>query len=194
MPSDAPPGEAEAQLAGHNVYDMPGTVWHEAYPGHHLQFVYAKGVTSKIRRLYDSPLLSEGWGLYCEELAHETGYFTDPRERLMQLNWRLQRAARIILDVSLHVEGMAFGEAVRFLVDRVGLNREHAVGSVNGYTRWPTYFPMYLVGMLEIMRIREACRERLGERFSPREFHERFMGYGNVPPGLIGPRIAEDWR
>ena len=191
---DASSEEAEAQLAGHNVYDMPGTVWHEAYPGHHLQFVYAKGVNSKVRRLNESPLLSEGWGLYCEELAHETGYFKDRRERLMQLNWRLQRAARIILDVSLHVGEMKFDEAVDFLVKRVGLNRVQAVGSVNGYTQWPTYFPMYLLGMVEIMRIREGCRSRLGDRFTLREFHERFMAYGNVPPGLIEPEITASWQ
>ena len=97
VPKEATPDEAEGILAAHNVYDIPGTVWHEAYPGHHLQFVYAKDIRSKIRKLNDSPLLSEGWGLYCEELAHETGYFKDRRERLMQLNWRLQRAARILL-------------------------------------------------------------------------------------------------
>ncbi|HEY3225609.1 MAG TPA: DUF885 domain-containing protein, partial [Planctomycetota bacterium] len=122
----AKPEEAEAQLAGHNVYDIPGTVWHEAYPGHHTQFVLAKEVKSKVRRLNPSPLLSEGWGFYCEELAHETGYFKDPRMRLMQLNWRLQRAARVILDASLHAGRMTFEEAVDFLMKGVRMERTHA--------------------------------------------------------------------
>lgn len=187
------PGDTPEELAAHNVYDLPGTVWHEAYPGHHLQFVFAKDVTSKIRRLYDSPLLSEGWGLYCEELAYETGYFTDPRERLMQLNWRLQRAARVVLDVGLHVNGMSYDDAVAFLVDRVKLNREQAVSSVNAYTQSPTYFPAYLLGLLEIHRIRESCRARLGPRFTLKEFHDRFLAYGNVPPALIEELLA-DWR
>jgi uncharacterized protein (DUF885 family) len=177
--------EAERQLAAHNEYDIPGTVWHEAYPGHHLQFVYAKGLRSKVRKLNDSPLLSEGWGLYCEELAHETGYYTDRRERVMQLNWRLQRAARILLDVRLHLGRIGWEEAVGFLVEKVRLNRPQAESSVNAYTQAPTYFPAYLLGMLEIVRFREARRAAEGARFSLRAFHERLLSFGNVPPALI---------
>lgn len=191
---NATPEEAEAQLAAHNVYDIPGTVWHEAYPGHHLQFVYAKDLRSKIRKLNDSPLLSEGWGLYCEELANETGYYTDKRERLMQLNWRLQRAARILLDVSLHTGKIGYDDAVQFLVDKVRLNRPQAESSVNAYTQSPTYFPTYLLGMLEIVRIREKCRARLGSGFTLREFHERFLAYGNVPPALIEVELDREWK
>jgi hypothetical protein len=194
VPEGASPEEAAEQLAGHNVYDIPGTVWHEAYPGHHLQFVYAKDVSSKVRRLNESPLLSEGWGLYCEELAHETGYFRDPRERLMQLNWRLQRAARVILDVGLHTGRMGTEDAVRFLIEEVRMNRAHAERSVNAYTAAPVYFSTYLVGMLEIVRIREACRARLGGRFSLKEFHERFLAFGNVPPALIEEELRREWR
>jgi hypothetical protein len=186
--------EVEEQLAAHNVYDIPGTVWHEAYPGHHLQFVYAKDIRSKVRKLNESPLLSEGWGLYCEELAWETGYYTDRRERLMQLNWRLQRAARVLLDVSLHTGRMSFEEAVAFLVDKVRLNKAQAEGSVKAYTVAPTYFPAYLLGLLEIQRIREACRGRLGSRFTLKEFHERFLAFGNVPPALIEAELAAEWR
>jgi uncharacterized protein (DUF885 family) len=175
VPKDATPEQAEEQLAGHNVYDIPGTVWHEAYPGHHVQFVYAKDIASKIRKLNDSPLLSEGWGFYCEELAHETGYFTNEKERLMQLNWRLQRAARVLLDVSIHTGKMSYDEAVTFLAEKVRMNRPHAERSVNAYTQSPTYFPTYMIGMLEIVRIRERLRGRLGARFTLKEFHERFL-------------------
>ncbi len=191
---DATPEEAREQLAAHNVYDIPGTVWHEAYPGHHLQFVYAKDIRSKVRKLNDSPLLSEGWGSYCEELAHEQGYFKDPRERLMQLNWRLQRAARVLLDVSLHAGRMSYDEAVRFLVERVRMNKPQAEGSVKAYTASPTYFPTYMIGMLEIVRIREKLRARLGPRFTLREFHERFLAFGNVPPALIESELERDWN
>ncbi|MGQ0552704.1 MAG: DUF885 domain-containing protein [Planctomycetota bacterium] len=178
----------------HIVSDIPGTTWHEAYPGHHLQLVYAKDNPSLVRKLNDSPLLSEGWGLYCEELAHETGYYDDPRERLMQLNWKLQRAARVILDTSLHAFGMPYDEAVNFLVEQVGMGRGQAEASVNAYTQSPTYFSCYLVGMLEIVRIREAFRARLGERFTLREFHERLLRCGNIPPALIEEELERTWR
>jgi uncharacterized protein (DUF885 family) len=190
----AGPAEREAQMAGHNLYDIPGTVWHEAYPGHHTQFVVAKSVRSKVRALNSSPLLSEGWGFYCEELAHESGFFKDRRERLMQLNWRLQRAARVILDASLHSGRMTFGEAVDFLMKEVRLERPHAEGSVKAYTRRPAYFMAYMVGMLELVRIREAARARLGARFTLREFHDRVLRYGNVPPALIDRELVRDWK
>jgi uncharacterized protein (DUF885 family) len=184
----SPPPEA------HILSDIPGTTWHEAYPGHHLQLVYAKDNPSLVRRLNESPLLSEGWGFYCEELGHETGYYDDPRERLMQLNWRLQRAARVILDVSVHTQGMPWAQAVDFLVRAVGMNRAQAEGSVNAYTRQPTYFSSYMLGMLEIQRLREECRARLGERFTLEEFHERLLRVGNVPPALVEAELLRTWR
>ena len=190
----ASPEEQEDQLAGHNQYDIPGTVWHEAYPGHHTQFVHAKLIKSKVRALNNSPLLSEGWGFYCEELAHETGYFTDPRTRLMQLNWRLQRAARVICDVSLHTGAMTFEEAVKFLMDGVQMERPHAEGSVKAYAARPSYFMAYMVGMLELKRIREATKARLGGKFTLQEFHDRILKYGNVPPALIEKELLRDWK
>jgi hypothetical protein len=134
--------EPQAQIRS----DIPGTTWHEAYPGHHLQFVYSKDNPSLVRRVNDSPLLSEGWGFYCEELASETGYYDDPRERLMQLDWKLQRAARVILDTQLHAFGLSYDDAVAFLVERVGMRPEQARASVNAYTQSPTYFSSYFLG------------------------------------------------
>jgi uncharacterized protein (DUF885 family) len=74
------------------------------------------------------------------------------------------------------------------------MNRAHAERSVNAYTAAPVYFSTYLVGMLEIVRIREACRARLGGRFSLKEFHERFLAFGNVPPALIEEELRREWR
>ncbi len=112
----------------------------------------------------------------------------------MQLNWRLQRAARILLDVALHTGKMSYDDAVKFLVEKVKLNAPQAEGSVNAYTQSPTYFPTYLLGMLEIVRIREKFRAKLGDRFTLKEFHERFLAYGNVPPALIEGELEREWK
>jgi len=179
------PRPDEETLRGHCFADMENTVLHEAYPGHHLQLVYAKGVASKIRRCAEAPTLAEGWGLYAEELGHETGYYSGPEARLLALNWRLHRAARVILDVSLHARRLPFEEAVTFLVERVHLQRPQAVASVNSYTLRPTYFMSYLVGMREIMRVREAARARWGAGFTLRRFHEAVLAAGSIPVGLL---------
>ena len=65
---------------------------------------------------------------------------------------------------------------------------------MNGYTQSPTYYPTYLLGMLEIVRIREKFRAKLGDRYSLREFHERFLAFGNVPPALIELELDRDWK
>ena len=85
-------------------------------------------------------------------------------------------------------------DAVTFLVERVRMNKAQAEGSVNAYTSSPTYFPTYMIGMLEIFRIRESLRAKLGLRFTLKEFHERFLAFGNVPPGLIEAELASDWK
>lgn len=178
------PAETEEQLRGHDYADIENTVLHEAYPGHHLQLITAKRIKSTVRRLADAPTLVEGWGLYCEELGHETGFYSGPDARLMALNWRLHRAARVILDVSLHTRRMTFDEAVEFLILEVHLQRSQAQASVLAYTRAPTYFMSYLVGMRELMRVRDAAGLPL------REFHRRVLGLGNVPVGLVAGAIA----
>jgi uncharacterized protein (DUF885 family) len=144
---------------------------------------------SRLAALADEPT-----NLAALQLTIVAGYYTDKRERLMQLNWRLQRAARIILDVGLHAGTLTYDDAVTFLVEKVKLNKPQAEGSVNAYTQSPTYFSTYLLGMLEIARIREGCRARLGSSFTLREFHERFLAFGNVPPALIEGELDREWK
>jgi uncharacterized protein (DUF885 family) len=99
-----------------------------------------------------------------------------------------------MLDTSLHAFGMSYADAVAFLTDEVGMRREQAEASVNAYTQSPTYFSSYLLGMREIVRIREACRARLGRRFTLSEFHERLLRCGNVPPALVELELSRSWR
>jgi uncharacterized protein (DUF885 family) len=112
----------------------------------------------------------------------------------MQLNWRLQRAARIILDVAVHTGEMTFEQAMQFLVEKVRMGPAQAKGSVLGYTREPTYYACYMVGMLEIVRVREKFRAKMGPRFTLKEFHERVLRCGNVPPALIETELERTWN
>ena len=102
--------------------DLVDTAVHEAYPGHHLQLSFARRNPSLVRKALDPAIFSEGWALYSEELMAELGYYTD-EERLIQLEWTLVRAARIVIDVGLHVADMTFDQAVKMLTDEVHLER-----------------------------------------------------------------------
>src|SRR5690606_26546659 len=108
-----------------------------------------------LRKIARESIFSEGWGLFTEEMMFEQGFLQGDDVRLTQLRNRLWRAARVILDVSLHTGRMTFEEAVDFLAERVRFERYAAELEVGMYTQRPTYVLGYLIGMQEIMNIRE---------------------------------------
>lgn len=178
------PAKQEEMLRENDHGDIVDTAVHEAYPGHHLQLSFAAKNPSKVRKAYDAAIFSEGWALYSEELMNELGYYTD-EERLMQLEWTLVRAARIVIDVGLHTKGMTFDEAVKMLTDRVHLEHELAVSEVKRYTMSPTQPLAYLTGREAIFAIRAKYKERRKEAYSLKQFHTELLTRGTLPPGLL---------
>jgi len=183
--------EQQQQLEGHCYAGLPLTAVHEAYPGHHLQLCHANHAGSRLRRLADSNVLAEGWGLYCEELMHEQGYYLDAVTRLFQLKDLLWRACRVVIDVGLHTGKMTFMQAVDYLVEQAMLERVNALMEVKRYTLTPTQPMSYLIGKLQILAMREEIRQRLGERFDLREFHAQLLACGTLPPSLVREELAE---
>jgi uncharacterized protein (DUF885 family) len=183
--------EQQQQLEGHCYAGLPLTAVHEAYPGHHLQLCHANRAGSRLRRLADSHVLAEGWGLYCEELMYEQGYYLDAVTRLFQLKDLLWRACRVVIDVGLHTGKMTFMQAVDYLVEQAMLERVNALMEVKRYTLTPTQPMSYLIGKLQITAMREETRQRLGERFDLREFHTQLLASGTLPPSLVREELAE---
>jgi uncharacterized protein (DUF885 family) len=182
----AAPEEQEARLKGHSYAKLPVTALHEAYPGHHLQLVWANRQKTIPRRLgsFLSSLFIEGWAFYCEELMEEVGYISAPLQRLGRLKDQLWRAARIIIDVSLHTRGMSVDEAVDFLVEKCRLERANAAAEVRRYTGSPTQPQSYLMGKLAIMDLIEGYR-RANPATSLRQMHDAILGCGSLPPRLM---------
>lgn len=167
--------------------DIVDTTVHEAYPGHHLQLSFARLHPSRIRKVLDTAIFAEGWALYSEELMHELGYYT-PEERMLVLEWSLMRAARVILDVGLHVSGMTYEDAVKFLVDKVHIERALAENEVKRYSESPTQPLSYMVGREKIFEIRARYkkeREREGKPYDLREFHREVLTRGTLAPALL---------
>lgn len=181
----------EEKLQGHNYAKIPVTALHEAYPGHHLQLVFANRHTKTLPRKLGSALSSlfvEGWAFYCEELMEELGYIREPVQKLARLKDQLWRAARIILDVSLHAGKMTVEEGIEFLVEKVGLERTNAQAEVRRYTSSPTQPMSYLIGKLEILKvIEEYKRQRPG--MAMREMHDAILSCGSLPPKLLAQRL-----
>ena len=173
------------RLRSHHTAWIPVIAVHEAYPGHHAQALIVNENPNLLRRVISEPIFSEGWGLFTEELMFELGFLQGDDVRLTQLRNRLWRAARVILDVSLHTGRMSFDEAVAFLVEKVRFEPYAAELEVGMYIRNPTYVLGYLIGMQEIQAIRAQYIACFGQPKPPSVFYDQLLRIGSVPPSLL---------
>jgi uncharacterized protein (DUF885 family) len=183
-PPDDPDG-----LRDHNYAHIPAVAAHEGYPGHHLQIMSVHRLDSLVRRVTRSVVMIEGWGLYTEQLMHDVGYYSE-EAKLGQLAARLFRALRILLDMGLQSGDLSFDQAVARTVEVAHLSPSTARSEVARYTMEPTQPFAYLVGCLELERLRAESQERLGDAFRLRRFHDRVLSYGHMPPPLVARAIA----
>ncbi len=173
------------RLRSHHTAWIPVIAVHEAYPGHHTQALIVNENPNLLRRVISESIFSEGWGLFTEELMFELGFLQGDEVRLTQLRNRLWRAARVILDVSLHTGQMNFDEAVSFLVEKVRFEPYAAELEVGMYIRRPTYVLGYLIGMQEIESIRTEYIARFGQPEPPSVFYNQLLQIGSIPPSLL---------
>ena len=185
------PEEQEEKLKGHYRSKLPITALHEAYPGHHLQLVWANQHEKIPRRMasFLSSLFIEGWAFYCEELMEQLGFIAAPIQRLARLSDQLWRAARIILDASLHTRGMSVDEAVAFLVEECQLEPTNALAEVTRYTQTPTQPQTYLMGKLAIVELVAEYRQAHPEA-GLREVHDAILACGSLPPRLMRRQLG----
>lgn len=158
---------------------------HEGYPGHHLQFAIQNRNPSRIRRLCGHAIFYEGWTMWCEKLAVEKGWVKGPQAlyaRFQQLHDALWRAYRIVIDCGLQSGKLTHEAAAQILVKGVGFTPDRARADVNWYTAQPTVPMSYLLGRLELERVKDArMKGKSGKGWSLRKFHDWALGYGAVP-------------
>jgi uncharacterized protein (DUF885 family) len=193
-PDGASEAEIQERLSNNSYGSIPTTSVHEAYPGHHWHLVTRKSApSSRLRKVYGTPYFNEGWALYTERVMRERGFFQDPLHELQHLSATIFRAARIIVDTSLHLGEMTFDEAVAFMRDKAALPEAVAVAEVGRYCWWPTQASSYLTGCLEILEIRRRYLDARGfTGVAPadvpaeviRDFHDTIASAGSLPLGL----------
>ena len=172
--------ELQKRLESNSHVAIPTTAVHEAYPGHHWHLITLKQNPSIARKCLWSSYFGEGWALYTEALMLEEGFYEDPRHELGVYDARIFRAARIVVDTSLHIGDMSFEEAVTFMREKTGIAEPTARAEVGRYCSWPTQASSYLTGALEIERMREVDLKD----HSLKEFHDRIAGSGVLPIAL----------
>jgi uncharacterized protein (DUF885 family) len=185
-PDGASDEEVQKRLASNSYPGIPTTAVHEAYPGHHWHLVMMKSNPSKMRQVFRTPYFSEGWALYAERMMREQGFFTELRHEMFQYEATIFRAARIVVDTSLHMGEMTWDEAVRFMTEHTALTEPTARAEVTRYCAWPTQASSYLTGCLEIVRIREAFFAARGSSDTDalRAFHDQITSSGGLPIAL----------
>jgi uncharacterized protein (DUF885 family) len=192
------PVEDDSLLVEHNDLSIAHTCVHEAWPGHHLQFVTANSSEpsrSLPRLLNPSATLYEGWALYCEELMVEQGFLDQPESRFLLLRDRLWRALRIQIDVALHCRDMSIDEAADLMQEALGFPRQQALADLTWYSFAPTVPMGYATGWA---LLRSVCSEfeEQNPDFSLYDFHRDLLTPGSVAlPLVLGAAFGDEaWK
>ena len=168
------------------------TVYHEGVPGHHLQI--GQGVANRAqlnswrRQLAGSSGHAEGWALYAERLMQQLGYLDDPADRLGMLDGQRMRAARVVLDIGVHLgkprlDGQGIWDAdyaLEFMMQNVNMPEAFVRFEVNRYLGWPGQAPSYKVGQRIWENVRDEVEAREGADFDIKAFHKRALDLGGV--------------
>ena len=169
--------------------------FHEAVPGHHFQIALAQELTHlpMFRRVVTPNAYAEGWGLYTERLADEMGLYTSEVDRLGMLAMDSMRAGRLVVDTGMHAKGWSRAQAVAFLRDNTPMSDLEIGNEIDRYIAFPGQALSYMVGRLEIQRMRRAAQERLGDRFDIRGFHDVMLTNGPLPLAVLD-EVVRAWQ
>jgi len=189
-PDGSRPGTFQIPLRPERMtrYGLRSVVYHETVPGHH--FDNALRVENKdlprfrqIGAFGGISARGEGWGLYAEQLAAESGWYDGDLEGLLgQLDSALFRARRLVVDTGLHAKHWTRQQAVDYGIE---------ASEVERYVVFPGQACSYMIGQLKIVELREKARKALGDKFSLREYHDLVLNIGTVPLDLLAQQVDQ---
>ncbi|WP_181771054.1 DUF885 domain-containing protein [Amycolatopsis pittospori] len=183
------------------------TVYHEGAPGHHLQIATAVDQSESLNK-YQRLLAftsghAEGWALYSERLMEDLGFLADDGELLGMLSEQLFRAARVIVDIGMHLEleipaGTGFHEGERwtpdlgleFMLTRTITDPAHVHDEIDRYLGWPGQAPSYKLGERLWLAARDDARARQGDAFDIKRFHTRALALGGMGLDTLREMLA----
>jgi uncharacterized protein (DUF885 family) len=182
------PEQAESTLREYNHWILQILNIHEAIPGHYTQLVYANRVPSKVKALFGSGSMVEGWAVYGELMMLESGYGASPEMTLMWGKWHLRSVTNTILDYSVHVLGMEQKAALDLLTRQAFQTEREAEEKWRRVQLTSVQLTSYFSGFSEIHALRERLKAQPG--FGLKAFHEKFLSYGSAPVRLIAAEMS----
>ncbi|HZT60607.1 MAG TPA: DUF885 family protein [Pyrinomonadaceae bacterium] len=186
------PQQREEHLEHFDRYTLTITSIHEAFPGHYYQALKLKQTPSRVRSALASASFVEGWAHYCEQMMVDEGFGgNNPKLRLAQLSAALLRLCRYVAGIRMHTAGMTYEQAVEFFMREGYQARTNAEREARRGTLDPTYL-VYTLGKMEILKLRDDWRARMGDSFRIGDFHDRLLSYGMPPVKILRMAMLGD--
>ncbi|MCW2855980.1 MAG: hypothetical protein JWR52_1595 [Marmoricola sp.] len=169
------------------TFELESMAFHEGIPGHHLQLAIASELTGvpEFRKHLNNSAYAEGWGLYTERLADEMGLYSGALDRMGIFSADSLRACRLVVDTGLHALGWSRQQAVDFMVENSPMTEAICRPEVDRYILTPGQATSYMIGRLEILRMRAEASQRQGARFDVKKFHSAVLDNGSLPLGVL---------
>ena len=177
------------------TYEVQGTAFHEGIPGHHLQIAIAQELGDSIPAFQRNGFISaygEGWGLYTERLADEMGLYSTELDRVGMLSADSMRACRLVTDTGMHALGWSRQQGIDYIAENSPMSMHAIVQEIDRYLSFPGQALSYMIGRIEIQRMRAEAEAALGDRFDIRGFHDAVLGHGLVTLPTLD-RIIKEW-
>ncbi len=169
-------------------FGMKTLAYHEGIPGHHFQ-IAIQGELEDVPIFRTFGLFTayiEGWALYSERLAWELGFYeNDPFGNLGRLQAEMFRAVRLVVDTGIHSKRWTREQAIAYMVENTGMTTGEVVTEIERYIVMPGQACAYKIGMMKILELREKAKEKLGDKFDLKEFHNVVLKTGAVPLDIL---------
>lgn len=184
-----------------NTYDLPSRpkhtmtalALHEAIPGHHLQIAIAQELPGLpwFQNQLDINAFVEGWALYAESLGQNMGLYQDSHQQFGALAFEMWRACRLVIDAGIHTGKMTREEGVQFMMKHTGNAELDARSEVDRYIVWPAQALSYKLGQMHILTLRKEIEQKLGKKFSLKQFHDAVLVHGPLPLQILSDQVKK---
>ncbi len=168
---------------------------HEAVPGHHMQLARAaeiEGLHPWRSQASFNIAYAEGWALYAEALGYAMGFYEDPYQRYGNLQARLFRAARLVVDTGIHAYNWPRDKAIVYMSHQGGVDQAFAESEVDRYFSTPAQALGYLLGYHKMRELRARAEAALDARFDVKDFHAAVIDNGSMPLAVL-EKLVDEW-
>lgn len=170
------------------TFELESMAFHEGIPGHHLQLAIAAELPDSVpefRKHVHNSAYAEGWGLYTERLSDEMGLYSSDVDRMGMYSADSLRACRLVVDTGIHALGWSRQQAVDYMVANSPMTEAIVRPEIDRYIVAPGQATSYMIGRLEIQRMRREAEQRQGSSFEVKKFHSAVLDSGSLPLDVL---------